>query len=81
MRTLNSPAPDTIAVHRHVTDTSAAIGVRGLRAPFRVLHVSDSHIDDGPEPGSRVDHCGAVIMCPHPALIYILGSIPLGESR
>jgi predicted MPP superfamily phosphohydrolase len=44
---------DAVAVHRDVTDTSATVHVRGLHAPLTVLHLSDSHVDAGPEPGNE----------------------------
>lgn len=54
MRTVNTPAPESLAVHRSVSDTRAVISVRGLHDPLTVLHVSDSHIDVGPEPGREL---------------------------
>ena len=38
-------------VHRNVTESAATISVAGLRRPLKVLHLSDSHVDVGAEPG------------------------------
>ena len=55
MRTLGLPPPASLAVHRGVSDTGATVAIRGLASPFSILHVSDSHIDGGPEPGREAE--------------------------
>ena len=54
-RTAGLPPPTSLAVHRGVSDTRATIGVRGLPARLTVLHVTDSHVDAGPEPGREAE--------------------------
>ena len=49
-----------VALHRNTTDDATTISVPGLRRTFRLLHLSDSHTDAGPEPGST----------PHPYSIH-----------
>ena len=54
-RTAGLPPPTSLAVHRGVSDTRATIGVRGLGCHLTVLHVTDSHVDAGPEPGREAE--------------------------
>jgi len=54
-----------VALHRNTTDDATTISVPGLRRTFRLLHLSDSHTDAGPEPGSTPP--SAPPHPPHPA--------------
>lgn len=39
------------ALHRNTTDETTTIAVPGLRQPFRLLHLGDSHVDAGVDRG------------------------------
>ena len=47
-------AAATLATTEHVLGavSSAVIPVAGLARPLRVVHITDSHVDLGPDPGS-----------------------------